>query len=69
MGWVVGSIYGIAMLIVGFVLADHEWVILVNEPETYECSFFDPKEVCQTKEKLKRELLANKHREITIEQQ
>ena len=67
MGWVVGIIYGFVMLFLGFYSADDEWVDLINEPDTYECSFLDSKDVCEAKMQLKRELANKTHHQITNE--
>ena len=64
MGWVIGAIYGLIMLFVGFFLADDDWVRLIDEPDSYECSSLDEKEVCQKKMKIKELLIKQADKEI-----
>lgn len=60
MGWIIGSIYGFVMLFVGFYLSHDEWVQLIDNPESYECSYLDEKELCDKKMELKELLLKEK---------
>lgn len=68
MGWVIGAIYGLIMLFVGFFLADDDWVRLIDEPDSYECSSLDEKEVCQKKMKIKELLNKQADKEIPEDQ-
>jgi hypothetical protein len=67
MGWVIGAIYGFIMLFVGFFLADDDWGRLIGEPDSYECSSLDGKEVCQKKMKIKELLIKQADKEMFLE--